>query len=111
MSEPLYLAKSEDGYPALLPQNLKKLADDLKSSSGWSMLPCNSLRCDTLAGLAELPNNQLQGVALYYKTMYGATLRETFDSFYVSGCCFRDGSSVLDAKLEALQDRVKTLNI
>lgn len=100
-----------DGTPvAPLPQNLKRLADDLKQASGWTFI-CNSLRCDTILTMAELPDAQLIQLAAYYKSMYNATLRTTFDGFYVSGCCFRDAGNVVDAKLKSIQDRVKNLNI
>ena len=100
-----------DGTPvAPLPQNLKRLADDLKQATGWTFI-CNELRCDTILAIAELPDAQLIQAAAYYKSMYGGTLRETFDSFYVSGCCFRDAGNVVDAKLKSIQDRVKNLNI
>ena len=100
-----------DGTPvAPLPQNLKRLADDLKQATGWTFI-CNSLRCDTILAMAELPDAQLIQAAVYFKSMYGATLRATFDSFYVSGCCFRDAGNVVDAKLKSIQDRVKNLNI
>ena len=100
-----------DGTPvAPLPQNLKRLADDLKQATGWTFI-CNELRCDTILAIAELPDAQLIQLAAYYKSMYGATLRATFDGFYVSGCCFRDAGNVVDAKLKSIQDRVKNLNI
>ncbi|MCC6463232.1 MAG: hypothetical protein IT260_22375 [Saprospiraceae bacterium] len=100
-----------DGTPvAPLPQNLKRLADDLKQATGWTLI-CNELRCDTILAIAELPDAQLIPLAAYYKSMYGATLRATFDSFYVSGCCFKDAGDVVDAKLKSIQDRVKNLNI
>lgn len=100
-----------DGTPAAaLPQNLKRLADDLKQATGWTFI-CNDLRCDTILAMAELPDAQLIQLAGYYKSMYGATLRATFDSFFVSGCCFRDAAGVVDAKLKSIQNRVKNLNI
>ena len=100
-----------DGTPvAPLPQNLKRLADDLKQATGWTFI-CNELRCDTILAIAELPDAQLIQLAAYYKSMYNGTLRATFDSFYVSGCCFRDAGNVVDAKLKSIQDRVKNLNI
>jgi len=100
-----------DGTPApTLPQNLKRLADDLKQATGWTFI-CNDLRCDTILAMAELPDAQLIQLATYYKSMYGATLRATFDSFFVSGCCFRDAAGVVDAKLKSTQARVKSLNI
>jgi len=100
-----------DGTPApTLPQNLKRLADDLKQATGWTFI-CNDLRCDTILAMAELPDAQLIQLAAYYKSMYGATLRATFDSFFVSGCCFRDAAGVVDAKLKSTQARVKNLNI
>ena len=104
-------ASNPDGTPVVpLPQNLKRLADDLKQATGWTFI-CNDLRCDTILAMAELPDAQLIQVAAYFKSMYGATLRATFDSFYVSGCCFRDAGNVVDAKLKSIQDRVKNLNI
>ena len=100
-----------DGTPATpLPQNLKRLADNLKQATGWTFI-CNDLRCDTILAMAELPDPQLIQLAAYYKSMYGATLRASFDGFYVSGCCFRDAGNVVDAKLKSIQDRVKNLNI
>ena len=100
-----------DGTPvAPLPQNLKRLADELKQATGWTFI-CNDLRCDTILAMAELPDAQLIQLAAYYKSMYGATLRATFDSFFVSGCCFRDAAGVVDAKLKTIQARVKNLNI
>ena len=100
-----------DGTPvAPLPQNLKRLADDLKQATGWTFI-CNELRCDTILAIAELPDAQLIQLAAYYKSMYNGTLRATFDSFYVSGCCFKDAGDVVDAKLKSIQDRVKNLNI
>ena len=100
-----------DGTPvAPLPQNLKRLADDLKQATGWTFI-CNELRCDTILAMAELPDAQLIQLGGYYKSMYGATLRASFDGFYVSGCCFRDAGNVVDAKLKSIQDRVKNLNI
>ena len=100
-----------DGTPvAPLPQNLKRLADDLKQATGWTFI-CNELRCDTILAIAELPDAQLIQLAAYYKSMYGATLRATFDGFYVSGCCFRDAGNVVDAKLKSIQQRVKNLNL
>lgn len=101
---------NQDGTPVTMPQNLKKLADDLKESSGWSIL-CNSLRCDTILAMAELPDAQLTQMGAYYKAMYAKTLRETFDSFYISGCCFKDAGEVVDAKLKSIQERVKRLSI
>lgn len=100
-----------DGTPAMpLPQNLKRLADDLKQATGWTFI-CNDLRCDTILAMAELPDAQLIQLGGYYKSMYGATLRATFDGFFVSGCCFRDAGNVVDAKLKSIQARVKNLNI
>ena len=101
-----------DGTPAApaLPQHLKRLADDLKQATGWTFI-CNDLRCDTILAMAELPDTQLIQLGAYYKSMYQNTLRSTFGSFYVSGCCFRDAGSVVDAKLRSIQDRVKNLNI
>ena len=100
-----------DGTPATpLPQNLKRLADELKQATGWTFI-CNDLRCDTILAMAELPDAQLIQLGGYYKSMYGATLRATFDGFYVSGCCLRDAGNVVDAKLKSIQDRVKNLNI
>ena len=62
-----------DGTPvAPLPQNLKRLADDLKQATGWTFI-CNELRCDTILAIAELPDAQLIQLAAYYKSMYGAT--------------------------------------
>lgn len=103
-------ATNQDGTPVTMPQNLKKLADDLKESSGWSIL-CNSLRCDTILAMAELPDAQLMSMGAYYKAMYAKTLRETFDGFYISGCCFKDAGDVVDAKLKSIQERVKRLSI
>jgi hypothetical protein len=100
-----------DGTPvAPLPQNLKRLADDLKQATGWTFI-CNELRCDTILAIAELPDAQLIQLAAYYKSMYGGTLRATFDGFYVSGCCFKDAGDVVDAKLKSIQQRVKNLNL
>ena len=99
-----------DGTPATLPQHLKRLADDLRESTGWSFV-CNDLRCDTILAMAELPDAQLIQLGAYYKAMYQNTLRGVFDSFYVSGCCFRDAGNVVDAKLKNIQERVKRLNI
>ncbi len=100
-----------DGTPvAPLPQNLKRLADELKQATGWTFI-CNELRCDTILAIAELPDAQLIQLAAYYKSMYNGTLRATFDGFYVSGCCFKDAGDVVDAKLKSIQDRVKNLNI
>ena len=100
-----------DGTPvAPLPQNLKRLADDLKQATGWTFI-CNELRCDTILAIAELPDAQLIQLAAYYKSMYNGTLRATFDSFYVSGCCFKDAGDVVDAKLKSIQQRVKNLNL
>jgi hypothetical protein len=100
-----------DGTPvAPLPQNLKRLADDLKQATGWTFI-CNDLRCDTILAIAELPDAQLIQLAAYYKFMYGTSLRETFDSFYISGCCFKDAGDVVDAKLKSIQQRVKNLNL
>jgi hypothetical protein len=99
-----------DGTPATLPQHLKRLADDLRESTGWSFV-CNDLRCDTILAMAELPDAQLIQLGAYYKAMYENTLRGVFDSFYVSGCCFRDAGNVVDAKLKNIQERVKRLNI
>ena len=101
---------NQDGTPATMPLNLKRLADDLKESSGWSII-CNSLRCDTILAIAELPDGQLVQLGVYYKSMYAQTLRETFDSFYISGCCFKDAGDVVDAKLKSIQQRVKNLGI
>jgi len=101
---------NQDGTPATIPLNLKRLADDLKESSGWSIL-CNSLRCDTILAIAEVPDTQLAQLGAYYKAMYAKTLRETFDSFYISGCCFKDAGDVVDAKLKSIQQRVKNLGI
>ena len=100
-----------DGTPVTpLPQNLKRLADELKQTTGWTFI-CNDLRCDTILAIAELPDAQVIQLAAYYKSMYNGTLRATFDSFYVSGCCFKDAGNVVDAKLKSIQDRVKNLNI
>ncbi|MBK8968636.1 MAG: hypothetical protein IPM36_18600 [Lewinellaceae bacterium] len=104
-----------DGTPgsapgAPLPENIKRLADDLKEASGWIIM-CSDLRCDTILAIAELPDTQLRQLAAHYKSMYGQTLKETFDSFYLSGCCFKDAGKVVDAKLKNIQERVKRLNI
>ena len=100
-----------DGTPApALPQNLKRLADDLKEASGWVFM-CHDLRCDTILAIAELPDAQLTQLGGHYKSLYGQTLRETFDGFYLSGCCFRDAGKVVDAKLKNIQERVKKLNV
>lgn len=99
-----------DGTPTTLPQNLKRLADDLKQATDWTFI-CNSLRCDTILAMAELPDTQLVQLGAYFKSMYNGTLRETFDSFYVSGCCFKDAGDVVDAKLKSIQQRVKNLNV
>ncbi|MCB0534432.1 MAG: hypothetical protein KDD14_19685 [Saprospiraceae bacterium] len=100
-----------DGTPApALPQSLKRLADDLKEASGWIFM-CDELRCDTILAMAELPDTQLAQLGGHYKSLYSQTLRETFDSFYLSGCCFRDADKVVDAKLKNIQERVKKLNV
>ncbi len=100
-----------DGTPApTLPQNLKRLADDLKEATGWIFM-CDDLRCDTILAIAELPDAQLTQLGGHYKSLYGQTLRETFDGFYLSGCCFRDAGKVVDAKLKNIQERVKKLNV
>ncbi|MEZ4941827.1 MAG: hypothetical protein R3D58_13185 [Saprospiraceae bacterium] len=102
---------NQDGTPGTpLPENIKRLADDLKEVSGWVIL-CDELRCNTILAIAELPDTQLRQLGGYYKSMYGQTLRETFDSFYLSGCCFKDAGKVVDAKLKNIQERVKKINI
>lgn len=102
---------NQDGTPgAPLPENIKRLTDDLKEVSGWIIL-CDELRCNTILAIAELPDTQLRQLGGYYKSMYGQTLRETFDSFYLSGCCFKDAGKVVNAKLKNIQERVKKINI
>lgn len=104
-------ATNPDGTPApVLPQNLRRLADDLKQATGWTFI-CNNLRCDTILAMAELPDAQLVQLAAYFQSMYGQTLRNTFDGFYLSGCCLRDAGQVVDAKLKNIQERVAKLNI
>lgn len=100
-----------DGTPGgQVPQNLKRLADDLKEAAGWVIL-CSDLRCDTILAIAELPDAQLSQLGAHYKSLYNTSLKETFDSFYISGCCFKDAAKVVDAKLKNIQERVKKLNI
>lgn len=99
-----------NGNP-ILSQSQKRLADDLKEASGWSLTPCYELRCKTLQAIADLPEPQLLELATYYKQTYSTTLNDVLDSFYVSGCCFEKAEQVVEAKLEALKQRVKKMGV
>lgn len=100
-----------DGTPGTMGNNLKRLADDLKNASGFLWTVCSDLRCKTLLALAELPESQLTEVSQHYQATYGSTLNQVLEGFTLSGCCFQDAPDVVDAKLEALQKRVKNMGI
>jgi|GEM_PF-4913492 len=100
-----------DGTPATTPSNIKRLADDLNATSGWFFGPCYAKRCDTILAMAELPDSQLLQMGKYYQDTYSKKMKDVFASFTFSGCCFRDAESVVEAKLAAVQQKVKALDV
>ncbi len=100
-----------DGTPTTTPSNIKRLADDLKATSGWFFPPCWAKRCDTILAMAELPDSQLLQMGQYYQATYSEKMVDVFASFTFSGCCFKSAESVVEAKLTQVQERVTRLNV